>query len=203
MNFYDPLILITKALELTRYSVAGNPWSTRLPDPVLVDDILRTTPGVCANVTTPIDLGICIDAYCSHQSQHGTVHPDVDLKSLQGVLQGALKSPGISGLPQRAVIGKILDTYRDQLCNDQPPPPGATVLLLTSVPAQVDRSDEAPIRSSNCGYAATLPPETKPGWWLVLGGFLGILAFRAAQTATGAFFLFFEPEKDISRPNIT
>lgn len=201
MSFYDPLILITKALELTRYSVAGNPWSTRLPDPVLVDDILRTTPAVCANVTTPIDLGICIDAYCSHQSQHGTVHPDVDLNLLQGVLHGALKSPGIRGLPQRAVIGKILDTYRDQLCNDHPPPPGAPVPASSPVPAHAALPDETPVRTGDCGYSVSTSPKAGASGLALLGGFLGILAFRVAQAATGAFFLFFEPEDLNSRPN--
>lgn len=203
MSYYDPLHLVSKALELTQSSVKNNPWSTRTPDPTRVETILRSTPDACANITTAVDLKTCIDTYCANQSHHGIVNPDLKLDRFHTSLQGALKSPAIAGLSQKAIVGKVLDSYKGFLCKDQPPPPGATVPIPASVPVQVDLPDEAPVRSENCGYAASIPPETKPGWWLVLGGFLGILAFRAAQTATGAFFLFFEPENHTSRPNIT
>lgn len=203
MSYYDPLHLVSKALELTQPSVKNNPWSTRTPDPTRVESILRSTPDACANITTAVDLKTCIDTYSANQSHHGIVNPDLKLDRFHTSLQGALKSPAIAGLSQKAIVGKVLDSYKGFLCKDQPPPPGAPARVPSWAPKTLALPDDAPIKSGGCAYTASLPPKTQVGWWGVLGGFLGIIAFHAAQAATGAFFLFFEPKNHTSRPNIT
>lgn len=202
MSIYDPVTLTGEGLKLTQPT--GTSWNApRTVNTALLREALRTSPHECATLTGAADLAICIDAYCSHQSKNGTMNPNLEIERFWTGLDRVLKTRHMAGLPQRAVIGRILNTFKDQFCKDQPPPPGTPVPIFSPVPAPVDLPGEAPVRSGNCGYAATLPPETKPGWLPVLGGFLGILAFRAILTATRAFFLFFEPEKHTSRPNIT
>lgn len=203
MNFYDPLQLVSKVLEITQFSIEGNPWSSRVPQSPLAEQILRSTPEACANVTTVVHLKTCIDSYCGNQSHYGTTHPDVDLNSFHRALQDALKSQSLNRVPHPLAVGKILDTYKDQLCKDQWPPPGAGTPVFVREPQPVDLPADEPARSGNCGPMTAVPPGAGASGLALLGGFLGILLFRGLQAATGAFFLFFEPEDLNSRPNGT
>lgn len=200
MDIYDAVKLVAEGLKLAPNT--GDAWSSpRVPNPALIKETLSTTPAICANIATAIDLGICIDAYCSNQSKHGTVNPKVDLQRFHDTLQQTLRTSHMRQFQPQAVIGKILNTYKDQLCKDQPPPPTATAPVLAASRAPVDLPDESPVRTGDCGYVVSVAPEVRTGWIVALGGFLGILAIRSFQAVTGSLFLFFMPEKQDSLQN--
>lgn len=194
MDIYDTVKLVVEGLKLAPPS--GDAWgSQRIPNPALIKDTLRTTPPACRTITSAIDLGICIDSFCSHQSQYGRVSPSVDIQRFWLSWQDVIRSSNMRLLPSQAVIGKILNTYKDEFCKDQPPPPGAMVPVFTPVPVPAELPQETPARTGDCGYTSYVLPETPIGWFTTVGIFLGIIALRASQAATGSFFLFFMPEK--------
>lgn len=193
MDIYDTVRLVVEGLKLAPQS--GDAWgSPRIPNPALIKTILRTTPSACSKITNAIDLGICIDSFCSQQSHYGRVSPNVDIQKFWMAWQDVIRSSNMRLLPSNAVLGKILNTYKDDFCKDQPPPPGAMIPVFAPAPVHAELPEEAPVRTSDCGYISSVAPNIQMGWFATVGVFLGIIALRATQAATGVFPVFFIPE---------